>query len=243
MRLPCPQALRRVRLHDRSLADGSRTPSGRDIGSLASRGRLVRRARPPGGRSRGERRGGVPAPARRRGDQQRGDGAAWWTLRRDTVSLRAAAARGDSLARHAPDGIGAGARALRGVAAAAYLTLARADTAGAIRRSRRPAPRRLPALLPRSGGPGAVAGGGGTGRGGVGPASGGPAQRDGRSLVRARSSGACFAAGSRSASASASKRSGPTNGSWGCGGGRIRSWSLTSPRPGRASRRLTAEKR
>jgi len=58
----------------------------------------------------------------------------WWTLRRDTVSLRVAAARGDSLARSASDEI----RRARGryvaAAAAAYLTLARADTAGAIRR-------------------------------------------------------------------------------------------------------------
>ena len=58
----------------------------------------------------------------------------WWTLRRDTVSLRVAAARGDSLARSASDEIGRARGRYVAAAAAAYLTLARADTAGAIRR-------------------------------------------------------------------------------------------------------------
>ena len=120
--------------HDRSLADGSRTPSGGTSGP-GHPARLLRRARPPGGHPRGERRGGVPAPARRRGDQQRGDGAALVDAaarhaspcaRRLPVGTRSRA--------HAPDGIGRARGRYVAAAAAAYLTLARADTAGAIRR-------------------------------------------------------------------------------------------------------------
>ncbi len=56
----------------------------------------------------------------------------WWTQRRDTVSLGAATARGDSLARHAPDWIGRARGRYVAAAAAAYLGLARGDTAAAI---------------------------------------------------------------------------------------------------------------
>jgi tetratricopeptide (TPR) repeat protein len=56
----------------------------------------------------------------------------WWTLRRDTSSLRAAAARADSLARSAPDWIERARGRYVVAAAAAHLTLARADTADAI---------------------------------------------------------------------------------------------------------------
>jgi tRNA A-37 threonylcarbamoyl transferase component Bud32/tetratricopeptide (TPR) repeat protein len=58
----------------------------------------------------------------------------WWALRRDTVSLRAAAARGDSLTRSAPGWIERAGGRYVAAAAAAYLTLARSDTADAIRR-------------------------------------------------------------------------------------------------------------
>jgi hypothetical protein len=58
----------------------------------------------------------------------------WWTLRRDTSSLRAAAARADSLVRSAPDPIERARGRYVAAAAAAYLTLSRADTADAIRR-------------------------------------------------------------------------------------------------------------
>jgi serine/threonine-protein kinase len=58
----------------------------------------------------------------------------WWTLQRDTNSLRAAGARGDSLAGSAPDGIGRARGRYVAASAAAHLTLARADTADAIRR-------------------------------------------------------------------------------------------------------------
>jgi serine/threonine-protein kinase len=57
----------------------------------------------------------------------------WWARQRDTVSLRAAAARGDSLARFAPDGIERARGRYVAAAAAAYLALARHDTAAAIR--------------------------------------------------------------------------------------------------------------
>jgi serine/threonine-protein kinase len=57
----------------------------------------------------------------------------WWTQQRDTVSLRAATARGKSLARLAPDWIGRARGRYVAAAAAAYLTLARGDTAAAIR--------------------------------------------------------------------------------------------------------------
>jgi serine/threonine-protein kinase len=57
----------------------------------------------------------------------------WWMQQRDTVSLRAATARGNSLARHAPDWIGRARGRYVAAAAAAYLTLARGDTAAAIR--------------------------------------------------------------------------------------------------------------
>jgi hypothetical protein len=56
----------------------------------------------------------------------------WWTLRRDTSSLRAAAARADSSARFAPDWIERARGRYVAAAAAAHLTLARADTADAI---------------------------------------------------------------------------------------------------------------
>jgi serine/threonine-protein kinase len=58
---------------------------------------------------------------------------AWWTQQRDTVSLRGATARGDSVARHAPDWIARARGRYLAAAAAAYLTLARGDTAAAIR--------------------------------------------------------------------------------------------------------------
>jgi eukaryotic-like serine/threonine-protein kinase len=58
----------------------------------------------------------------------------WWTLRRDTNSLRAAGARGESLAGSAPDEIERARGRYVAASAAAHLTLARADTADAIRR-------------------------------------------------------------------------------------------------------------
>jgi hypothetical protein len=57
----------------------------------------------------------------------------WWTQRRDTASLRSATAQGNSLARHAPDWIGRARGRYLAAAASAYLTLARGDTAAAIR--------------------------------------------------------------------------------------------------------------
>jgi hypothetical protein len=58
----------------------------------------------------------------------------WWTLRGDSLSLGAAAARGDSLARHSRDGTERARGRYVAAAAASYLILARADTADAIRR-------------------------------------------------------------------------------------------------------------
>jgi hypothetical protein len=58
----------------------------------------------------------------------------WWTLRGDSISLRAAAARGSSLARHSRNEIERARGRYVAAAAASYLILARADTADAIRR-------------------------------------------------------------------------------------------------------------
>ncbi len=57
----------------------------------------------------------------------------WWAARRDTVSLRRAQARADSLGRAAPPSVALPQAGYVARSAAAYLSLAREDTAGAIR--------------------------------------------------------------------------------------------------------------
>ena len=134
---------------------------------------------------RRKRHGGIPAPRTRLGGEI-GDVAMalpWWLpLARHRLIAPGVRPWGTRSRAPRPTEMGRTPGATSAAAAAAYLTYARADTTDAIRASRRPAPRRLPALLPRSCGLGAIAGRSGRERGGVDLLQADADQRDTQSL-------------------------------------------------------------